>query len=52
MSIPGVTKAEHTYATEREAYFARRVMIQQGVSVSLVVLDPSRNLYVFNTYGA
>lgn len=39
---------EYTYAVEAHAKAARRALIDQGATVSLVALDPARDRYVFD----
>ncbi len=39
---------EFTYANEQDAHKARRRMIDRGRRVSLIALDPARDLYVFD----
>lgn len=43
---------EMTFTQERDAHAARRAMIREGHKVSLVALDPSRDLYVFDAYDS
>lgn len=47
-----VTTTELTFTQESDAHAARRAMIDQGRRVSLVALDPSRDLYVFDAYDS
>lgn len=42
---------EQTFTTEHAARSARRDLINTGHRVSLLALDPSRNLYVFDLYA-
>lgn len=46
---------EYTYpgtqAGEIEAHIARRAMIKSGFTVSLIALDPSRDVFAFDRYN-
>jgi hypothetical protein len=41
---------EHTYTDETEAHTARRAMVNEGWSVTLIGFDPIRNVYAFGSY--
>jgi hypothetical protein len=45
-----MTTTEHTYRTEADAHAARRELINQGLSVSLIAFDPARNVYAFDAH--
>lgn len=42
---------EQTFTTEHAARSARRDLINAGHTVSLLALDPTRDLYVFDLYA-
>ncbi len=42
---------EMTFKTEDEARITRRDLIETGHRVSLMALDPARDLYVFDLYA-
>jgi hypothetical protein len=41
---------EHTYRSEADAHAARRELINQGLSVSLIAFDPARNVHAFDAH--
>lgn len=41
---------EHTFSSEAQAHQARRTLINQGKSVSLIGFDPARDVYAFNEH--
>lgn len=42
---------EKTFRTEDDARTVRRTLIDQGRQVSLIALDPARDMYVFDVYS-
>lgn len=44
------TTTEKTFEREEDARAARRTLIDEGRRVSLLAMDPSRDLYVFDLY--
>lgn len=46
-----MTNTEMTFTSEDTARTARREHIDAGHRVSLLALDPARNLYVFDLYA-
>lgn len=47
-----MTNIEHTYKAESAAHAVRREYVERGVAVTLVAFDPSRNVYVFDTFDS